>query len=83
MTSAVPNSSSPVPQILNKNYASADVTLRYIKQPDATTDYLRAILYARMGNVNDAAEALKSALAKDPSLAPYAARDIELAKVRQ
>ena len=36
-----------------------------------------------MGNVNDAAEALKSALAKDPSLAPYAARDIELAKVKQ
>ena len=77
------SNSAALAQILNKNYASADVTLRYIKQPDATTDYLRAILYARMGNVNDAAEALKSALAKDPSLAPYAARDIELAKVKQ
>lgn len=77
------SNSAALAQILNKNYASADVTLRYVKNPDATTDYLRAILFARMGNNNDAAEALRSALAKDPTLADYAARDIELIKVRK
>ena len=77
------SNSAALAQILNKNYASADVTLRYVKNPDATTDYLKAILFARMGNNDDAAEALRSALAKDPTLADYAARDIELAKVKK
>ena len=77
------SNSAALAQILNKNYASADVTLRYVKNPDATTDYLRAILFARMGNNDDAAEALRSALAKDPTLADYAARDLELVKVKK
>lgn len=77
------SNSAALAQILNKNYASADVTLRYVKNPDATTDYLRAILFARMGNNDDAAEALRSALAKDPTLADYAARDLELVKVKR
>ena len=36
---------------------------------------------ARMGNNDDAAEALKEAIKKDPALAKYAANDIELAKI--
>ena len=77
------SNSAALAQILNKNYASADVTLRYIKNPDATTDYLKAILNARKGNNDQAAEALRSALAKDPSLSTYAANDIELEKVKK
>ena len=77
------SNSAALAQILNKNYASADVTLRYIKNPDATTDYLKAILNARMGNNDKAAEALRSAIAKDPSLSTYAANDIELEKVKK
>ena len=34
-----------------------------------------------MGNTADAAEALRSAVAKDPAYAKYAATDLELAKV--
>ena len=34
-----------------------------------------------MGNVSEAASALKAAIAKDPSYAKYAANDLELAKV--
>ena len=77
------SNSAALAQILNKNYASADVTLRYIKYPDATTDYLKAILNARRGNNDQAAEALRSALAKDPSLSNYAANDIELSKIQK
>ena len=52
------------------------------KNADATTDYLRAILYARTGNNAEAATAMKQAVAKDPSLAEYAAKDLELKKVK-
>ena len=72
------SNSAALAQILNKNYASADVTLKYVKNPDATTDYLKAILYARMGNNDDAAEALRNAISKDSSFAKYAANDLEL-----
>ena len=75
------SNSAALAQILNKNYASAAVTLKYVKDADATTDYLKAILAARMGNTADAAEALRAAVAKDPSYAKYAATDLELAKV--
>jgi hypothetical protein len=75
------SNSAALAQILNKNYASAAVTLKYIKNPDATTDYLKAILGARMGNVSDAAASLRSAIAKDPSYEKYAANDLELSKV--
>ena len=75
------SNSAALAQILHKNYASAAVTLNYVKNPDATTEYLKAILGARMGNVNEAAEALRAAIAKDASYAKYAANDIELKKV--
>jgi hypothetical protein len=75
------SNSAALAQILNKNYASAAVTLKYIKNPDATTDYLKAILGARMGNTSDAAQALRAAIAKDSSYAKYAANDIELKNV--
>ena len=75
------SNSAALAQILNKNYASAAVTLKYIKNPNATTDYLKAILSARMGNTTDAAEALRAAIAKDPSYAKYAATDLELVNV--
>ena len=72
------SNSAALAQILNKNYASAAVTLKYVKNPDATTDYLKAILAARMGNTSDAAQALQTAIAKDASYAKYAANDLEL-----
>ena len=77
------SNSAALAQILNKNYASAAVTLKYVKNPDATTDYLKAILSARMGNTTDAAEALRAAIAKDSNYAKYAATDLELAKIKK
>ena len=75
------SNSAALAQILNKNYASAAVTLKYISTPDATTDYLKSVLAARMGNTSDAAEALRAAISKDASYAKYAANDLELKNV--
>ena len=75
------SNSAALAQILNKNYASAAVTLKYVKNPDAVTDYLKAILFNRMGNADDAAQALKAAIAKDSKWATYAADDLELSKI--
>ena len=77
------SNSAALAQILNKNYASAAVTLKYVKNADAVTEYLKSILSARMGNLDDAAESLRKALAKDPSMASYAANDLELIKVKK
>ena len=77
------SNSAALAQLLNKNYASAAVTLKYVKNPDATTEYLKAVLYARMGNHSDAADALKVALSKDRSYTDYAEKDLELVKVRK
>ena len=75
------SNSAALAQILNKNYASAAVTLKYIKNPDATTDYLKAILGARMGNTSEATQALRNAISKDSNWAKYAANDLELKNV--
>ena len=75
------SNSAALAQIMNKNYAQAEVTLKYVANPDATTDYLRAVLNARTGNNTEAAKALKAAVQKDSSWAQYAARDIELQNV--
>ena len=77
------SNSAALAQILNRNYATASATLKYIKNPDATTEYLRALLSARVGNTNEAAEALRKAIAKDPTFATYAAKDLELVKVEK
>ena len=42
-------------EILNKNYATADVILAGVKNKDAITSYLQAILCARQGNPDRAA----------------------------
>ena len=70
--------SAALAQILNKNYAAAGNTLKNIKNADATTEYLKAILASRLGNKADAAVALQRALAKDSSYAQYADNDLEL-----
>lgn len=76
------SNSAALAQILNKNYSAASSTLNNIKDGDATTDYLRAILNARKGNTSAAKSALQSAIAKDGSYASYAAKDLELKNVK-
>lgn len=77
----VNSNSAALAQLLNKNYARATQTLANVKNPDAMTDYLNAIVNARQGNNDAAASYLRSAIQKDPKLAQYAANDLELSKV--
>ena len=77
----VNSNSAALAQLLNKDYARATQTLANVKNPDAMTDYLNAIVNARQGNNDAAASYLRSAIQKDPKLAQYAANDLELIKV--
>ena len=77
------SNSAALAQILNHDYVSAAVTLKYVKNPDAISEYLRALMSARMNNNDDAAEALREALKKDASFAKYAENDIELTKIQK
>ena len=77
----VNSNSAALAQLLNKDYARATQTLANVKNPDAMTDYLNAIVNARQGNNDAAASYLRSAIQKDPKLAQYAANDLELRKV--
>ena len=67
-------------QILAKDYNKAKATLQAIKDKDAMTDYLMAIVGARTNNESLVSSSLKSAIAKDASMAAKAANDREFAK---
>lgn len=72
--------SAALAQILTKDYNKAKSTLNSIKNADAYTDYLNAIIGARTNNATMVINNLKSAIAKDPSIAKKAATDLEFAK---
>lgn len=72
--------SAALAQILAKDYNKAKSTLDAIETPDAYTDYLKAVLGARTNNSSMVTSSLKSAVAKEPTLAKKAASDLEFAK---
>ena len=76
----VASNSAALAQILAKDYASARGTLSAIKNADATTSYLQAILAARTGDAGTVTSALANAIKLDPSLADRAANDYEFVK---
>ena len=67
-------------QILNEKYADAAKTLDAVKNPNATTAYLKAIVGARTNDTEAVYENLKVAIAKDAKMKARAAQDIEFAK---
>ena len=69
-----------VQQILDEDYAAASKTLANIKEPNATTAYLKAIVGARTNDKAAVIENLKAAVAQDAQLKARAAQDIEFAK---
>ncbi len=78
-----PSNSAALAQLLNKDYARAQQTLKNIKNPNGITDYLAAIVQARQGNNDAAASFLRSALQKNPELKQYADKDLELKGVNR
>lgn len=57
-----------VAQILNKDYTRALQLLNNIKNGDATTEYLKAIIGVKTNNTNLITEGLRNAIKLDPSL---------------
>ena len=79
----VNSNSAGLAQLLNKNYQTAYNTLCRVKNADGMTEYLKAVVLARTGNNARAAQALSKAIAKDPSLAKYAATDLEMVRIEK
>ncbi len=77
-TSATNNAA--VQQILDEDYAAARQTLANIKEPNATTAYLGAIVGARTNDREAVYSNLKTAIEKDESFKAKAKKDIEFAK---
>lgn len=72
--------SAALAQLLDKDYGTAKATLAAIKNPDATTYYIKAVLGARTGNASLLYDGLKEAVKLNPSLADKALVDLEFAK---
>lgn len=67
-------------QILNKDYSLARNTLSGVKNPDATTSYLAAIIGARTNDRDAVYSNLKNAVSLDKSYAAKAVNDLEFSK---
>ena len=74
------SNNAAVQQILDENYAGAAQTLDAVKEPNATTAYLKAVVGARTNDKDAVYANLKSAFEQDASLKSRAAEDIEFAK---
>jgi len=69
-----------VQQILDEDYAGARQTLDNVKEPNATTAYLKAVVAARTNDKANVFANLKNAIAQDASLKDRAKSDIEFSK---
>lgn len=70
-------------QLLTKNYNAADITLKSIQKPNATTYYLMAIVGARTNNFNNVLNNLQKAVELDKNFAGRALNDLEFAKYQK
>ena len=69
--------SSALAQLLSNDYLGAEKTLGTVKNANATTSYLKALVAARHGQTNDVVSHLSDAISKDSSLKERAAKDLE------
>ncbi len=72
--------SAAVQFILNEDYAAARQTLANVKEPNALTAYLAAVVAARTNDREGVYANLKTAIAKNADYKAQAATDIEFAK---
>ena len=76
----VKTNSAALAQILAKDYNKAKNTLAAVKNPDAYTDYLMAIVGARTNNADLVKSSMAKVAQKDAALAAKAQIDREFAK---
>lgn len=70
--------SAALAQILNKDYVAAAQILAAVPNADAITDYLKAVLAAHTGQVEQGAQALRAAIAKNANIRDLASKDLVL-----
>ncbi|MBR7028380.1 MAG: tetratricopeptide repeat protein [Bacteroidaceae bacterium] len=75
--SSTKSNSAALAQVLAGDYSNATKTLTAISSPDATTNYLKAIVAARTNQNGTALSALREAISTDPTLKARAATDLE------
>ena len=73
------NNNAALAQILNKDYSAAKSTLAAVKNPNATTYYLAAVVGARTNNENMVLTNLREAVKLDSSMLAKAQKDLEFA----
>ncbi|MBO5444883.1 MAG: tetratricopeptide repeat protein [Muribaculaceae bacterium] len=73
------NNNAALAQILSKDYSAAKNTLASIKNPNATTYYLAAVVGARTNNENMVLTNLREAVKLDSKMAEKAKNDLEFA----
>lgn len=78
----VNSNSVALAQILNKDYAAAKSTLNGVRNSDAYTSYLKAVVAARTNDAAGVNSNLKDAVSKDASLKARAAKDLEFASFK-
>ncbi len=76
------SNSAALAQILAKDYMKGAETLAAVQKKDAMTSYLKAIIAARTNNNSLVIDNLRDAIAKDATLADYASKDLEFAKLQ-
>jgi len=72
--------SAALAQIMSKDYNKAKSTLEAVTNPDAYTNYLKAVVGARTNNASMVVSNLAKAVKEDASLAQKAMKDAEFAK---
>lgn len=77
-----PSNTALLAQILAQDYSAAKKTLAEMKVYGATTNYLRAVLGARMGDTDEIVKGISACKAIDSNLAKRAVRDIEFQNYR-
>lgn len=74
------SNNAAVANILNRDYNRAQEILNGIKNPDATTYYLMAVVAARTNNLDVVINSLRESISLDSSMMKKAATDLEFAK---
>ncbi len=77
---SIKSNNAALAQIMTKDYSKALQTLNAVSNPDATTDYLKAIVAARTNDTSGVINNLRASIGKDRAMVREAANDLEFAK---
>ena len=77
---SIKSNNAALAQIMTKDYSKALQTLNAVANPDATTDYLKAVVAARTNDTSGVVNNLRASIGKDRAMVKEIANDLEFAK---